>query len=119
MHQPETWGYVQFSTAPPGEAKFRADPAGAAKHLLHRIYYAQRDFHGRHQRYAATLSDLGLGNLGHESLASPLRMEATANGFQATADVRLEGDKLASWHIREDSRVWRQEPNATGAALKP
>lgn len=40
MHRPELWGYVQFSTAAPGKAEFRPDPAGPAKHLLHRIYYA-------------------------------------------------------------------------------
>ncbi|HZU36927.1 MAG TPA: carbohydrate-binding family 9-like protein, partial [Gemmataceae bacterium] len=31
MHRPETWGYVQFSTARPGTATFHPDPAGPAK----------------------------------------------------------------------------------------
>ena len=30
MHRPERWGYVQFSTAPPGQATYRPDPAGPA-----------------------------------------------------------------------------------------
>ena len=30
MHRPETWGYVQFSTAEPGKALFVPDPAGPA-----------------------------------------------------------------------------------------
>ena len=59
MHRPETWGYVQFSTAPPGQGVFQPDAAGPAKHLLHRIYYAQRRFHDEHKRYATTLIDLG------------------------------------------------------------
>jgi hypothetical protein len=105
MHRPETWGYVQFSTAPPGQAAFRPDPAGPAKHLLHRIYYAQRQFHEEHKRYARTLAELGLGKLTHESLLSPPGIEAQGNGYHATAEVRLEGGMRGSWRIRQDSLV--------------
>jgi hypothetical protein len=105
MHRPETWGYVQFSTAPAGEAAFRPDPAGPAKHLLHRIYYAERAFHEKHRRYAATLAELGLDNIRDETLAGPPVLEAEADHFQATAEVR--GDRR--WRIREDSRIWPVE----------
>ena len=42
MHRPERWGYVQFSTAKPGEAAFRKDPDWPVRDLLHRVYYAER-----------------------------------------------------------------------------
>src|SRR5262245_38713756 len=42
MHRPERWGIVQFSTAKPGGATLRKDPAQATRHALHRVYYAQR-----------------------------------------------------------------------------
>jgi WD40 repeat protein/serine/threonine protein kinase len=93
MHQPETWGYVQFSTAPPGTATFRPDPAGPAKQQLHRIYHAQKAFAKEHGRYARTLAELGL--------AGPALLEADDEHFQATVEVG--GRK---WHIREDSLVW-------------
>ena len=35
MHRPEHWGYVQFSTAVPGQATFRADPAGTDPRSSH------------------------------------------------------------------------------------
>lgn len=109
MHRPETWGYVQFSAAPPGRATFRPDPAGAAKHLLHRIYYAERTFKEKHRRYARTLAELGLAGVTDDSLAGPPRLEAEDDRFQATADVRLPGGKTRRWRIREDARVWPVE----------
>ncbi len=106
MHQPETWGQLQFSTALPNQATFRPDPAGPARHLLHRIYSAQRAYHKEHRRYAPTLAGLGLADVGHESLASPPRIEAAADRFRASVDVRLPDGRQQSWSIREDSLVW-------------
>jgi hypothetical protein len=48
MHRPETWGYVQFSTAPPGTVAYQPDPAGPVRHLLHRVYYAEHDYRKAH-----------------------------------------------------------------------
>jgi hypothetical protein len=106
MHRPEMWGYVQFSTAAPGKATFRPDVAGPAKHLLHRIYYAERAFHKKHGRYGPTLEDLGLGGLGHKTLVGPPALDVRKDGFRATANVRLPGGGTRIWHIRQDSRVW-------------
>jgi hypothetical protein len=109
MHRPETWGYVQFSKAAPGKATFRPDPAGPARHLLHRVYYAQRAFQKKHNRYAQTLKELGLPSLKHKSLTGPLRLEAKGDEFQAVVDVRYPDGRTHRWHIRQDSRVWRDE----------
>jgi Carbohydrate family 9 binding domain-like len=106
MHRPETWGYVQFSTAAPGRATFQPDVAGPAKHLLHRIYSAQRSFQNAHRRYAPTLAELGLENLNREILATPPRIEAAADRYQASVEVRLSDGKVQRWCNREDSRVW-------------
>ncbi|HEV3262577.1 MAG TPA: carbohydrate-binding family 9-like protein [Gemmataceae bacterium] len=112
MHRPEMWGYVQFSTAAPGKATFRPDAAGPAKHLLHRIYYAQRAFHEKHGRYGRTLAELGLARLRDKTLAGPPLLEAGAERFRASVDVRLPGGGTRRWHIRQDSRVWPAEDAA-------
>jgi hypothetical protein len=106
MHRPETWGYVQFSTAAPGTAAFRPDPAGPARHLLHRVYYAQRAYREKHGRYAATLADLGLAELRHESVTGPPTMQTIDGWFQATAELRLPAAGPRRWSIRADARVW-------------
>jgi len=105
MHRPEKWGYIQFTSAPPGQGVFVPDPAGPAKHLLHRVYYAQRRFLAENKRYAQSLADLGLVEVSHESLAGPIRLETQAYGYQATAEVRLKGGNRQSWRIRQDSLV--------------
>ncbi len=105
MHRPEMWGYVQFSTAIPGQGVFQPDVAGPAKHLLHRIYYAQRLYRDQHKKYAATLADLGLAELSHESLASPLRLEAHGDGYHALAEIKLKDGSRKTCALREDSFV--------------
>ncbi len=106
MHRPETWGYVQFSTAAPGTAAFRPDPAGPAKHLLQRIYYAQKAFLKEHDRYVRSLAELKLTDLHDATLAGPPVLEAQADRFRASVDVKLPDGGRQRWHIREDSRVW-------------
>ncbi len=106
MHRPETWGYVQFSTAAPGTAAFRPDPAGPAKHLLHRIYHAQKAFAKERGRYARSLAELKYADLHDGTLAGRPLLEADDDHFRATVDVQLPGGRGQRWHIREDSRVW-------------
>ncbi len=102
MHRPETWGYVQFSDAKPGTEKFRPDPTGPARALLHRIYYAQAADRKKHDRYANTLAELGLDGLTHESIAGAPSMEVTSNWFEASVTlkagprVRIRADALIS-----------------------
>ena len=102
MHRPETWGYVQFATGKIGEAKFHGDAAGWAKHLLHEIYYAQRDYRAKHQRYAKKLEELGFGDISDSSLVRQPRLQTTRSGFEASVTVR-DQDKQQRWFIRQDA----------------
>jgi hypothetical protein len=77
MHRPERWGYLQFSTAKPGEAKFKPDPDWDARDGLHRAYYAQHIYHKKNGKYATTLNDLGL-----KLPADRLRIETTRSGYE-------------------------------------
>ncbi len=60
MHRPERWGYVQFSTAAPGQATYRPDPAGPIRDRLMQIYQAQRAFHDKNKKWAAKVDELAL-----------------------------------------------------------
>jgi hypothetical protein len=108
MHMPERWGYVQFSTAKLGTTVFRPDPADPARHVLHQVYYAQRDFHKQHRRWAATLEELNLARLSHASLTKPLSMAVLPGGFQATAAIQRPDGTPQQWHIRQDAKVWSE-----------
>ncbi len=93
MHRPERWGYLQFSTAA-GNVPFRPDPTAAARDLLHRVYYAQRDYRKANGKYAASAADLGLAGV---------RIETTTHGFEASAEVN--GAKTRRATITQDARV--------------
>jgi hypothetical protein len=106
MHRPETWGYVQFSTAPPGSIEYKPDPTGPVRHLLHRVYYAQQEYRKAHGAWAASLSQLGLADLRHPSLLCPLCLETTMNTFEAHAVLRKPDGQVRRLNIRSDARVW-------------
>ncbi len=106
MHCPEKWGYVQFSMAGVGEAEHRPDPAAPARDLLHRVYYAQRDYKQKHGRWAKILTELGLEDIGHESVEKPPQMQVTQSGFEVVVEVKYPEGEILRWHIRQDSRVW-------------
>ncbi len=106
MHRPETWGYVQFSTAKIGEASFRPDPAGPVRHYLHRIYYAQRRYREVHGRWAKTLEELGLSGRTEEGWAAPPKMDVGESGFEVSVPINRPDGTMQRWHIRQDSRVW-------------
>jgi hypothetical protein len=106
MHRPERWGYLQFSTAPPGTAAPRPDPAGPARAALHRVYYAQRDYRKEHGAWATSLAQLGLAGLSHPSLTGPPTLETAGDYFEAIVTLRAEGEAPRRWHIRSDARVW-------------
>jgi hypothetical protein len=101
MHQPEHWAYLQFSANAPGVDKPVPDPTGPARALLHRVYYAQRQFRLEHNSFAPTLEALGVAGLTHESLAGPLKMETTSNWFEVSVPVK-NGPTV---RIRADSLV--------------
>jgi eukaryotic-like serine/threonine-protein kinase len=107
MHRPERWGYVQFSTRPPGTVAFRSDPAGPAKHLLQRVYHAQRAFHKEHQRYAAAIEDLDRLSFGQDLAAARPIIELIEGGYRATAELRLPAGTVQRWRIRDDSLIER------------
>src|SRR5262249_6370663 len=106
MHRPETCGVVQFSTAPPGTVKFVPDPPGPARHAVHRVYAAQRAYHDKPGRYAATLAELGLADLTAEGMTGTVRLETIDNWFQATGELRPGTAGPRRWRIRADARVW-------------
>jgi hypothetical protein len=103
MHRPETWGYLQFSTAPVGTVKFRPDPAGPAKALLHEVYYKQHESRENHGRWAESLADLGLAGLSHPDVIGPPRLQTTENLFEVSVESR---EPRRRWHLRSDALVW-------------
>jgi hypothetical protein len=99
MHRPEMWGYVQFTGGQPGTVKFTPDPTGEARHLLHQVYYRQRAFQKKQNRWASSLAELDLGQL------TSIRLQVTDSLFEASLPVQTPAG-MRRLHIRQDCLVW-------------
>lgn len=101
MHRPERWGELVFSTAKPGSVTFQPDPARSARHTLHRVLYRQRDHRHARGRWARSLRELELGDLGG-------RVELETAGTTWEASIIPANPEKTRWRIRADGRVWQE-----------
>lgn len=108
MHRPERWGYVQFSTNPPGRDRFNPDPTEAARELLMGIYHRQRSYHAQFRRFATSLRELRLpADYGKTWRSSAILIRATKSGYVATMAHDTPAGEKIDLHVRQDSRLWR------------
>lgn len=99
MHRPERWGYLQFSTAKPGTAEFKADPDWDMRDYLHRAYYAQQVYRAKNGKYTTDWDKL-------EGIKKPktwLTIDAAKSSFEMTVSHTPEGGPRYS--ITHDGRV--------------
>ncbi len=105
MHRPEHWGYVQFSTAKPGQAEFVPEPTESARQSLMKIYYAQQDYAKKNQVWASSIDELQLDMSGVSNLESAPQIEVTPNGFIARINVTLPDGNAKTLRIDHESRI--------------
>lgn len=105
MHQPETWGYVQFTRTPVGRKHipFACAPDERIRWSLRQLYYLQREHRRRHGAYATELAGL-LRDSGAEIVPPPgLQLNAADGGYVFTSPG---ADGTGRWHLRHDGRIW-------------
>jgi hypothetical protein len=105
MHQPETWGYVQFSKNQVGTVKdsFNSREEEKIKWAIRQLYFQQKAFYQHNTSYgdnikAFTVPEVGISDYHF----SP---EFTADSTHFT--IRASGlDQDGYWKIRQDGKVW-------------
>ena len=105
MHRPERWGYVQFSTAAPGVAKFKPDPMLATRDRLIEVYHRQREFQKRFGRYAGSLEELGLAKK-DDATSAAIDLVTKNSGYTASTRLILADGSTHILHVRDDSKLW-------------
>jgi Carbohydrate family 9 binding domain-like len=103
MHAPERWGFVQFSDHVSGTqtARFLEDPDDRVKWLLRRLYYRQREFRAKHERYASGIAALDASAVTAESGVTAI-LQSTDSLFEIAAP----GSKGSTVRIRQDGKIW-------------
>jgi len=107
MHQPERWGYLQFSTEAPGVATYRADPAGHVRDVLMRVYHAQKVYAKTGARWSGSMEALGLNpaDLNVPGASGPVA-RLVPGGFEVFMTVTPSGGQPGrTWVVDQDSRL--------------
>jgi hypothetical protein len=101
MHQPETWGFLQFSgkTVGSGTEPYLEDPDNTVKWALRMFYYREKAWKERNGSYSTDLNSLGLTDY---FAVSPVIL-LTQSTYEATLPS-TDGKSL--WHIIQDGRIW-------------
>jgi len=104
IHYPELWGYVQFSDLMAGEGKdtFRGRPEEAAKWALRQVYYKEKTYFMKNDRYSGSLVELGIGEIKVPDYRWPPRIEATQSQWEAF--LESEDGRGGVW-INQEGRV--------------
>jgi len=89
MHYPEMWGYVQFSTEIVGKknVEFINKQEEKAKWLLRKIYYKERIYFNKNNRFTADLNALGINNKKIPGFIFPPLVYCTPNMFEAIIET--------------------------------
>ena len=95
MHQPETWGYVQFSTTKAGEGSvvFKMDEDYPLKRELIKLYKQQKQYCSEKGSY-------------QKELKSPfaIQVEVTKKQFI----IYAKGKTGKTWYIDHESKIWSE-----------
>lgn len=107
MHQPETWGFLQFSekTAGQGVDSYNADPDDEVKRALRMLYYREKAYFEKNNSYTTDLKLLGMKNYLVEGKLFRPEIKMTFSLYEAIA----KGSKSKTiWHIVQDGRIWKE-----------
>lgn len=85
MHYPERWGYLQFTDQERPRIPAHLEYAEQQRNYLWLIYYRQKDYIKKHNKFAASLQELGIGTeVAIEGKLNSLLLESSGNLFRAT-----------------------------------
>jgi hypothetical protein len=106
MHQPETWGFVQFSEKRAGEGSdsYIPDPDNELKWALRQLYFKEKSYFEKNTKYTTDFKLLGLKEILINGKPFLPQIKTTFTMFEA---VFQSSDGKSNWHIVEDGRIWK------------
>lgn len=107
MHQPETWGVLQFSEKLAGKGidTYIPDPDNAVKWALRMLYYSEKAYFEKYNSYTSDLKALGLENYRLDGKAFLPEIKMTFTMYEAIIPGK---DSKSTWHIIQDGRIWKE-----------
>ncbi len=105
MHQPETWGFVQFSHKIAGEeiVKFIYPPEDTLKHILRNVYYMQRNYFAKNKHYANNFHELQKDTCLIDIRNKKIHIISNTDNYKAY----IRTNDTTFWYIRKDGKVYK------------
>jgi hypothetical protein len=116
MHEPESWGLVQFSDAdvlaPAADPPVAFEPPVdfAVRNRLREVYHRERAFEAREGRYTTRIEALGMNPIWE----GRIEIELTPSGFEATLPRRAVFED----HVRIEHFLWIRADGAMGHSTR-
>ncbi|MGY8787437.1 MAG: carbohydrate-binding family 9-like protein [Fidelibacterota bacterium] len=103
MHYPEMWGLVQFTETVATESSvgFISSNLDQLKWSLRQVYYRERSYYNKHERFTSSLKELELMEKPVANIPWPPVLALTPSGWEAF--IELKEQKI---FIRKDGKVW-------------
>lgn len=105
MHQPETWGYVQFSEIIAGEgiADYIENPDNMVVWSLWQVYYLFQRYPHNFKKAEESLAELKNKKSASKLDFKPVKLGTKSDDYLAKAPSTK---KNGYWFIRKDGKVW-------------
>ena len=102
MHQPETWGYLQFSdiTFGTNNIPFSFNTDEICKWELRKIYYSQNDFKLKYGYYSSNI--IGLDAISSACINPIIQLSDTSIGYQYKMSCN---SCMSIWVIENDGKI--------------
>ncbi len=106
LHQPETWGFIQFSDKEPGtkKVKFHYDKDEDVKWELMKVYHAENAYKASTGKWASKLKQLKKVGLDTKGLKYVKSVQTTTSLYEAKA---LRKKSRFVWHVDNSGRLWK------------
>eukprot|EP00877_Chromochloris_zofingiensis_P000164 jgi/Chrzof1/10148/Cz04g30200.t1 len=109
IHQPESWGYVQFDDivvdgTAVNTCMFVPDVSWPVRAFLMDVYYAQTAHWQVHSSYATDLTALNM-SMPHPSNATRVKIQTTDVSFVATAEAPSSSNRTMRFYVNEQGRL--------------
>ncbi len=104
LHQPEMWGYVQFTQKRVGEGQvsFATNPEEHIKWALWQLHYQQAAYFKKHRKYATSIQELSKVSVDIPNYQFDLTIKNSSDGYQLAAPT-INGN--SHWVINEDAQI--------------
>lgn len=106
MHQPETWGLVQFSHTTEGTSSFVDNGEDHIKWMLRQVYYRQNEYKQKFGKPAKHVASLALDNNVDKKILSEITITTNGkNRWEASVPFSDDYNMIIQW----DGKVWKEK----------